>query len=505
VEQIALQWDAGPRVLSVSEVTGLLREVLDREFGTVWISGEISGCKVPASGHFYFTLKDAEAQLKAVCYRSTARYLKFKPRDGVAVIARGRLDVYSGRGEYQLIVETLEPQGYGALQFAYEQLKKKLAMEGLFEPSRKRSLPRLPMRIGLVTSPTGAVVQDILNILKRRFPGLHIRLYPAQVQGEGSVEAVSSGVEYFSSGGWADVVIVARGGGSLEDLWTFNEERVARAIASSAVPVISAVGHETDFTIADFVADLRAPTPSAAAELVICTREQLLEQIATDRAKLEQAMRYRIAMSGRRLHQLGVDRAVAVLHRTVGRRFQRVDEFDYRLREAIRAGLAERKHQLNAVSLDRAGAFLHRLIGRRAQYVSDLEARLRDRARMMLESGQGRLRDLDTTIRRHDVRVRFSEVGRRLDNAETMLAQSIRLRLASAHNELAPKIAQLRELSPMKILERGYAIVRNESGTLVKSPADAPLGSEVRIHLAHGKLDALVTKATPGDSSELPS
>jgi exodeoxyribonuclease VII large subunit len=505
VEQIALQWDAGPRVLSVSEFTSLLRQVLDREFGTVWISGEISGCKVPASGHFYFTLKDAEAQLKAVCYRSTVRYLKFKPQDGVAVIARGRLDVYSGRGEYQLIVETLEPQGYGALQFAYEQLKKKLAMEGLFEPSRKRPLPRLPARIGLVTSPTGAVVQDMLNILQRRFPGLHIRLYPAQVQGEGSVEAVCSGIDYFSRSGWADVVIVARGGGSLEDLWTFNEERVARAIASSAVPVISAVGHETDFTIADFCADLRAPTPSAAAELVICTREQLLEQIATYRAKLEQAMRYRIAMAGNKLHQLGVDRAAAVLHRAVGRRSQRVDELEYRLREAIRAALDERKHRLNALSTDRAGALLHRMIGRRFQCVRDLEARLRDRTRTVLESGKGRLGDLDAAIRRHDVRVRFSVARRRLDNAETMLAQSMRLRLASARNKLAPKIAQLRELSPMKILERGYAIVRNESGTLVKSAADAPLGSEVQIRLAHGKLDARVTKVTPDDSSELPS
>ena len=333
----------------MSEFTDALRELLDREFNTVWISGEISGCKIPASGHYYFTLKDEEAQLKAVCYRSTARYLKFKPRDGVAVIARGRLDVYAGRGDYQLIVEALEPQGYGALQFAFEQLKKKLALEGLFEASRKRPLPKFPKRIALVTSPTGAVIQDMLNILLRRFPGLHIRLYPAQVQGEGSVDAICRGLDYFSRSGWAEVVIVARGGGSLEDLWTFNEERLARAIAASAVPVISAIGHETDFTIADFVADLRAPTPSAAAELVVCTREQLLEQIAGCRKKLEQAARYRVVMSSQRLHQLGVDRAMTVLDRAIGRRAQRVDDLEYRLRECMRESIDARRQRVDRV------------------------------------------------------------------------------------------------------------------------------------------------------------
>src|SRR5450631_3115367 len=198
MEQIALQWEAGPQVYTVSEFTEALRELIDREFGSLWISGEISGCKQASSGHYYFTLKDDQAQLKAVCFRGTARYLKFKPQDGVAVIARGRLDVYPGRGDYQLIVETLEPRGYGALQFAFEQLKKRLAMEGLFDASRKRALPKLPSRIGLVTSPGGAVIQDMLNILSRRFPGVHLRLYPALVQGEGSVEAVCRAIEYFS-------------------------------------------------------------------------------------------------------------------------------------------------------------------------------------------------------------------------------------------------------------------------------------------------------------------
>jgi exodeoxyribonuclease VII large subunit len=450
VEQIALQWDAGPRVFTVSQFTEALRELIDREFGSVWISGEISGCRQASSGHYYFTLKDDQAQLKAVCFRGTARYLKFKPQDGVAVIARGRLDVYPGRGDYQLIVETLEPQGYGALQFAFEQLKKKLAMEGLFEASRKRALPKLPMRIGLVTSPGGAVIQDMLNILSRRFPGVHLRLYPALVQGEGSVEAVCRAIEYFSRVPWAQVVIVARGGGSLEDLWTFNEERVARAIAACTIPVISAVGHETDFTIADFVADLRAPTPSAAAELVICTREQLLDQIAGCQRKLLQGVRYKIVQSVRRLHELGVDRATTLLHRAIGRRAQRVDELDYQARDRVRVAIEIRKR---------------------------------------------RLRELEARLRRQDVQLRFAQARHRLETAQKAMSQSIRLRLSKAQTRLSPVVAHLTQLSPLKILDRGYAIVLTVDGRLVKSPVDAPVGTEVNIRLAQGAIGAKVTNS----------
>src|SRR6267378_1771474 len=220
MEQYDFQFTPERRVFTVSELNAAIRGILDREFQDVWIVGEISGTKLAASGHYYFTLKERDAQLRCVCFRSTHRYLKFKPQDGVAVLARGHVDVFEARGEYQLLVEFLEPQGHGALQFAFEQLKKKLAAEGLFDAARKRPLPRLPQRIGIVTSPTGAVIQDLLNVLARRFPGLHIRLYPALVQGEGSVEAVCRGIEYFRIGAWAEVLIVARGGGSLEDLWT---------------------------------------------------------------------------------------------------------------------------------------------------------------------------------------------------------------------------------------------------------------------------------------------
>ena len=445
MEQIALNWEPVRRAYTVSELSGELRSLLVENFTDIWVSGEISGTKLAASGHYYFTLKDQAAQLRSVCYKMTARYLKFKPQDGVAVLARGRLDLYDARGELQLVVEALEPQGHGALQFAFEQLKQKLAMEGLFDSARKRPLPPLPERIGVVTSPTGAVIRDILEILERRCPGRHIRLYPAQVQGEGAAEQIASGVDYFGTSGWAEVVIVARGGGSLEDLWAFNEERVARAIAACSVPVISAVGHETDFTIADFVADLRAPTPSAAAELVIATRASLLDRLEAGEAKLRQAARLTLALAGRRLANQIME--PARLHRAIGRRMQRLDELDYRLRDAGRATLDRRKRALD-----------------------DLRLRL----------GQ------------MDVRLRLAEARRRLEASEARLGQRMRLEFTHARATLAPLEAHLAQLSPLKILDRGYAIVEHK-GKLVKAPEEAPKGSNVRVRVAKGEFRAKVT------------
>ncbi len=450
MEQIAFTFEPARRVFTVREINAAIHGLLEREFSDVWVAGEISGAKLAASGHYYFTLKEQDAQLRCVCFRQTARYLKFKPQDGVAVIARGRIDVYEIRGEYQLLVEHLEPQGHGALQFAFEQLKKKLAAEGLFDPARKRPIPRFPRRIGIVTSPSGAAIRDLLNILSRRFPGLHIRLFPAQVQGESSAEDVCRGIEYFSRSGWPDVVIVGRGGGSLEDLWTFNEESVARAIAACSVPVISAVGHETDFTIADFVADLRAPTPSAAAELVVSTRERVLEQIAAAEAKLRQSMRYRLANADRLLHQRGTDRVTAVLQRRLGRSFQRVDELEYALRHAIR---------------DRFEGY------RRAE------------------------RDLEARLRSLDLRLRFARARRRLEIAEAREAELARARVAAARARFEPLAAQLRQLSPLRVLERGYAIVTREAGGIVKDAAEAAPPSRIRVLLAHGRLEATVERA----------
>ncbi len=447
MEQLALAWGPLRKTFTVAELNARIRGLLGDEFDDVWVAGEISGSKTASSGHCYFTLKDHDAQLRCVCFRQSLRYLKFKPQDGMAVLARGRIDVYEARGEYQLLVEAIEPQGHGALQFAFEQLKKKLAAEGLFDPARKRPIPRLPQRIGIVTSPSGAVVRDITEILSRRFPGLHLRIYPALVQGEGSVEAVCRGIEYFSHSEWPQVVIVARGGGSLEDLWTFNEESVARAIAASVVPVISAVGHETDFTIADFVADLRAATPSAAAELAICPREQILDQLTVFDHKLVQATRYRLAMAARALHERGVERASAILHRNIGRWQQRVDELDYRMRG-------------------------------RAQTAASVRHK--------------RLEELTARLRSLDLRLRIARARQRLETADTAAAQLIHLRLTRAHGGLNALIAHLTQLSPLKILERGYAIVTNQDGVIVKQPADAPPESNVDIRIAQGKIAARV-------------
>jgi exodeoxyribonuclease VII large subunit len=448
VEQFALEFDLTPPrlIFSVSELNAAIRALLDARFRDVWVSGEISGLKLAPSGHYYFTLKEREAQVKCVAFRSSHRYWKFKPQDGLAVLARGRIDVYEARGEYQLLVELIEPQGLGALQLAFEQLKRKLAAEGLFAPERKRPLPRFPRRIGIVTSPRGAAIADMIHILSRRFPGLHIRLYPALVQGEGSVDEVCRGIAFFSRNQWADLLIVGRGGGSLEDLWTFNEEAVARAIAACAIPVISAVGHETDVTIADFVADLRAPTPSAAAELAVPTREDLFERIAACRAKATQAARYRLAMLERRLRQQGIERALNVLHRRVGRGLQRIDEQEFRLRERIRAAMDARERTRRA-----------------------LEARLR----------------------RFDMRLRLALGRRRLETAAATAEQSIRMSLARRRGRLDRLDAKLSQLSPLRILERGYAIVSNKTG-IVKDNAAAPAGSRIHARLAKGELDAVV-------------
>jgi len=456
VEQFALEFERAPerRVFTVSELNSAIRAVLDAEFQDLWVSGEISGLKHATSGHYYFTLKERDAQVRCVAFRSAHRYWKIKPQDGLAVLARGRLDVYEARGEYQLLVELLEPQGYGVLQLAFEQLKKKLASEGLFDRARKRDLPRFPRRIGVVTSARGAVISDLIHVLTRRFPGVHVRLFPALVQGEGSIEDVCRGLEYFSRTRWAEVVIVGRGGGSLEDLWTFNEEAVARAIAACAVPVVSAVGHETDVTIADFVADLRAPTPSAAAELIVPTRDDLLDRVSAARSQSAQVLRYRLAMLERRLRQQGIERALSALHRRIGRGMQRIDELDYRIRERFRAAIGARER---------------------------------------------RRRGLEIRLQHFDIRPRLAADRGRWDAVQTRIAQAVLARLAARKSTQQQLAAKLSALSPLRILDRGYAIVSNESGIL-KDATAAPPSSNIHVRLAHGELDATVGQV-PGLSS----
>ncbi|HEX7362997.1 MAG TPA: exodeoxyribonuclease VII large subunit [Bryobacteraceae bacterium] len=446
--QMVLPLEGARQVFRVGELHEAVQKLFDADFRSIWVAGEISNCRQAASGHYYFCLKDETAQLKCALFKGAARFVRFKPQDGLAAIARGNLEVYAARGEYQLIIEFLEPQGAGALQLAFEQLKKKLAGEGLFDASRKRPLPRFPQRIGVVTSPAGAVIRDILHVLERRFPGLHVRLFPAQVQGEGSAEQICRGIEYFSTSEWADVTIVARGGGSLEDLWTFNEETVARAIAASNVPVISAVGHETDFTIADFVADCRAPTPSAAAEIVICTRESIFEQIAALRAKALQSMRYRLLAASRELHQRDAERTMAIIGRALSRRAQHVDDLEYRLRN------------------------------------------LQQRA---LDGLRRRMAELGRRLEAGDLRVRFANVRHRRELLEQRLKKALEQKLWQSRRRQEALRAHLEQMSPLTILARGYAIVENQQGKALRSAASAFEGDPLNIRLHEGKLRAIVS------------
>jgi exodeoxyribonuclease VII large subunit len=365
-------------VLSVSELTHRLQEVLEDRFPAVWVEGEISNYRLYGSGHAYFTLKDAESQIRAVLFRNRGRRIKFEPADGLHVMAFGSIEVYPQRGEYQLVIELLEPKGLGALQLAFDQLKTRLQAEGLFEQARKRELPRFPRKIGVVTSPSGAAIRDILRVIGRRFGDLHIVIAPARVQGDGAAEEIAHGLRDLNALGGVDVIIVGRGGGSLEDLWAFNEEIVARAIAASKVPVVSAVGHEVDYTIADFVADLRAPTPSAAAELVVREKQAVVDTLAQLRARLE-----RFAL-----------RPLRDLER-------RVDELAARLRREMRNELGRANHRVTLATralrasdpVARVARDRHRLDSLQARMVTLLHRR-RDRARYALQTAVGRLDSL---------------------------------------------------------------------------------------------------------------
>jgi exodeoxyribonuclease VII large subunit len=440
------------KLWTVRELAAAVRTTLEQEYTDVWIEGEISNFRPAESGHLYFTLKDADAQLRVVMFRSQARLLRFQPENGMAIVARGRLTVYEARGEMQLSAEYLEPKGAGALQVAFEQLKAKLAAEGLFDAARKRALPLLPRRIGVVTSPRGAAIQDILNILRRRHATVSVLIYPAQVQGETAAAEVAAGVEYFSRSKNVDVVIVARGGGSLEDLAAFNDEGLARAIAASELPVVSAVGHETDFTIADFVADLRAPTPSAAAELVVESKHKLEEGVALLWQRLDRGVRYRLLMARQSLTELAQHGAFARMQDALGRRQQRLDDLGYRLGTAER-GLLEAQRR----RLDVAAARVRHFDLRR-----QLAAMRRDLAARTASLGA---------------------LGKRL-----LLERSARLEQVAA---------RLGELSPLKILDRGYALVLDASGNLVKDAAQVRAGDQITARLARGTLSATVKKSGP--------
>ncbi len=339
------------RIYHVTELTRLIKGALESEFGNVWIEGELSNVRRPSSGHCYFTIKDSSAQISAVMFRGNQSALKFSPADGVLVQAYGQISVYEQRGSYQIIVRQMEEAGKGSLQAAFEALKNKLHKEGLFDESRKRPLPLLPQHIGVVTSPTGAAIRDILNVISRRFPNVHVVLAPAKVQGDGAAEEVAASIEQLNKLGGLDVLIVGRGGGSLEDLWCFNEEVVARAIAASDVPVISAVGHEIDFTISDFVADLRSPTPSAAAEQVVGLKEHLEKRLDDGGRRLARALQESLLRAKARLNAASASYVFAEPKNLVRQYRQRVGESAFRVENSLKAGLRESQQRLDDAGL----------------------------------------------------------------------------------------------------------------------------------------------------------
>lgn len=434
------------KVYTVFEITSEIKQTLDK-LGVLWIQGEISNFKHHTSGHMYFSLKDDRAQIKAACFRNSNLYLKFRPEDGLEVIARGRISVYEPRGDYQIIVEYMEPKGLGSLQLAYEQLKEKLRKEGLFDDAHKVALPLLPHKIGIVTSPTGAAIRDMLRILKRRNASLHVLLYPAKVQGAGAAEEIAAGVRYFNTRKDIDVIIVGRGGGSIEDLWAFNEEVVARAIYRSEIPIISAVGHEVDFTIADFVADLRAPTPSAAAEMVSGARDELSATVVSLQGRLARAMRRGIERRRLELERLARSRAFSITPNMIRDFQQRFDEATLRMIQAVRKLTTETRHYREMLHTRLVKVDLRQIIGRRREIVAR--------------------------------------------NWQHLIS-SVKARLQKEHSRLELAAGRLDALSPLAILQRGYAICKDERGAILRDAATVSPGDRVAVNLAKGGLDCRV-------------
>jgi exodeoxyribonuclease VII large subunit len=437
------------KIWTVSELTARIRDLLGRNFTDIWVQGEISNAHAAQSGHFYFTLKDERAQVRCVCFKQQLRLLKFRPGDGLRVTLRGSVSVYEARGEYQIYVETIEPAGIGALQLAFEQLKKRLEAEGLFDPARKKPLPLLPRRIGLITSPLGAAVRDVVRILRRRFPNVHLTLYPVRVQGEGAAAEIVRALKFFNRKNLADVLILARGGGSIEDLWAFNEEIVARAIAASAIPIISGVGHETDFTIADFVADVRASTPSAAAELVVQTRREFDKHIADLRETLGGLIRYRLLELSRRIHELSARRGFRRPLDLLRQCRQRADEYTSRLALGLRARLEQARKRFTRAHVRVVSFDFRAKIGRLRIRLERQSADLRMRAERLLRAKRERVE---------------------------------RLRL------------QLEERGPLRVLERGYSIAYDAAGNVLRSTEQVALGDAVSIQLHRGRLTTEVKR-----------
>jgi exodeoxyribonuclease VII large subunit len=482
------------RALSVSELTARIRDLLGRNFTDIWVEGEISNYRPAPSGHVYFTLKDERAQIKCVYFKQQLRGLKFRPEDGLHVTVRGSVSVYEQRGEYQIYVESMEPIGLGALQLAFEQLKKRLEAEGLFAAESKKPLPILPSRIGLITSPRGAAVRDVVRILRRRFPNVHLTLYPVRVQGEGAALEIVKALKFFNLRKLVDVLILARGGGSLEDLWAFNEEIVARAIFASEIAVISGVGHETDFTIADFVADVRASTPSAAAELVVQTRREFDKHIADLRETLAGLLRYRLLEASRRIHELSARRGFRRPLDLLRQQRQRSDDLTSRLASGLRAQLRQSHQRLSLAQVRVARFDLRARLAAFRKRSMELESRLAQDLQARLVASRKRFNALQLRIASFDLLARISAFRLRLEKRTTDLGVRAERLLRRKHDALERLALQLQERSPLKVLERGYAIATDASGALLRDAAQVQPGDPVQIQLHRGRLTTEVNK-----------
>ncbi|RMG28847.1 MAG: exodeoxyribonuclease VII large subunit [Gammaproteobacteria bacterium] len=434
-------------VYTVSRLTAEARDLLEAHFPLIWVEGEVSNLSRPASGHLYFTLKDPKAQVRCAMFRNRNRHLGFRPENGMQVLVRAGVSLYEARGDFQLIVEEMEEAGHGALQRAFEALKRRLAAEGLFAEAHKRPLPALPRRIGVITSPTGAAIRDILSVLGRRFPAVPVLVYPVAVQGAEAAPEIVAALERANRRAECDVLILARGGGSLEDLWAFNDERVARAIHASRIPVVSAVGHEIDFTIADFVADRRAPTPSAAAELVVPDRRAWLDRLRGLEARLHQRLRDHLHRSTERLAALEARLQRQHPGRRIRQHLQRLDELAARLQRAMRLALHRRRQRLET-----------------------LEARLH----------------------RFSPLPRLQHERQRVEALRHRLHQALRQRLQQARQRCSTLARQLHTVSPLATLDRGYAIVTDAQGHVLQCATEVAPGTRVTARLARGRLHCLV-------------
>jgi len=458
----------------VHQLVAEARELVEGDFGDVWVEGEISNCRPASSGHLYFTLKDAEAQLPVVLFRRQAQLLRFRPEDGLRVRVRGKVSIYEQRGQLQLVAETMEPVGAGSLQLAFEQLRDRLKAEGLFDAERKRPLPAFPRVVAIVTSPTGAVIRDFLNIVNRRHSGLSVLVVPVAVQGENASAEIASAIaqvnHYSPAEGFAELIVLARGGGSLEDLAAFNSELVARAVVASRLPVVSAVGHETDFTIADFVADLRAPTPSAAAEIVTETQHKIEDLIAQLSNRLFRATRFQLLQSRQHLGRIPTERAQQRFVTTIHRLEQRLDDLGFR----IEAAMGESLRQKGLGMAELTAALLRRD-----------PRQLLSSAREKLTSNQSRLG--------HALDRALSAARFRSQSTEARLYRGAQVAVATRYSAYASLRRQIESLSPLAVLQRGYALVQDENGAIVRSAAQLATNQSVSTRLGNGGFSSTIT------------